>query len=626
MLFARVSLTCAAATATSLMVIDYAQALPPQDPQPPEEVQTEPQPGNEGAEKIGQIMADARRAITLEEYTRATQLLTKLVNLAPHQHSADAQELLGVVRERNGQMAHAKAEYDIYLEKYPDGAGADRVRQRMAAIKTAESAPREKLREASPGVFAGSDGRGGGSRLVVVHSADEGWPDEVAGKRDPNAFVTEVSGGFSSYYYYNEGSTRLMEFESRRTTIDDFVFQNALVNSVDLTWWRENDFLRYGMRFSGGYEQDFTGEGRSRSRVSTAYAEIEFKTTGTNVRIGRQTRYTGGIYGRFDGVLSGWQIAEKTRLNFVVGSPVDSSRDEPYRFERAFVSANVEFEDIFPNWDMSAYVIAQWAGNFVDRQAIGGEIEYFDDTTSLYASLDYDFHFNRVNALVLSGTYILEDQSSVSGSLDYITSPSLSTINALIGQTATSLDGLLSSFTVAEIKQLAQDRTTETMSANIGYSRPLNEKWQLALDATAFYTRGNPASGGVAAIAAPGVEVFASAHLVGTGVYTENDVISIAARYANAASSDLYLLDLSIRFPQSDRLNLRPRVRLGYRDLKVTTGTEFFAVPSVTANYEINRSTTFEVELGGRWSSRKTPVFSEESNEVFVFAGLRYDF
>ncbi|MCP5074250.1 MAG: hypothetical protein GY947_13300 [Rhodobacteraceae bacterium] len=626
MTLTRVTLVWAAGIAVSLIASEGALAVPPQDPLPPEEAQPETSALSEEDEKTDQIMTEARQAITLEDYSRAAQLLTKLVTQEPHQHSADAQELLGVVRERNGQMAHAKAEYDIYLEKYPDGTGAERVRQRLAAIKTAESAPRQKLREAGPGYIGGADGGGGGSRLVVVHSADEGWPDEVEAEQDPKAFKTEISGGVSSYYYYNEGSTRLNEFESRRTTIDDFVFQNALVNSVDLSWSRENDTLRYGLRFSGGYEQDFSGEKQSRSRVSTAYGEVEFKASGTSVRVGRQTRFTGGQYGRFDGVLTGWQVAEKTRLNFVVGSPVDSSRDQPFRFERAFVGANVEFEDILPNWNVTAYVFAQRVGSLVDRQAIGAEVEYFDDATTLYGSLDYDFHFNRVNAFVLSGTHIFEDRSSISASLDYVTSPSLSTLNALIGQTATSLDELLGTRSVSEVKQFALDRTTKTMSANIGYSKPLNDKWQLAVDATAFYTTGNPASGGVAEVTAPGLELFASVHLIGTGIYSENDVVSLAGRYANTAGSDLYLLDLSMRFHQSDRLTLRPRVRMGYRDLKVISGTEFFAVPSVTANYEINRETTFEVELGGRWSSQKTTVFREESNEIFVFAGLRYDF
>lgn len=32
--------------------------------------------------------------------------------------------MLGLARERNGQLAHAKAEYEEYLREYPNGEGA----------------------------------------------------------------------------------------------------------------------------------------------------------------------------------------------------------------------------------------------------------------------------------------------------------------------------------------------------------------------------------------------------------------------------------------------------------------------------------------------------------------------
>ena len=43
--------------------------------------------------------------------------------------------MLGIARERNGQMAHAKAEYEEYLRRYPEGPAADRIRSRLKAIR-----------------------------------------------------------------------------------------------------------------------------------------------------------------------------------------------------------------------------------------------------------------------------------------------------------------------------------------------------------------------------------------------------------------------------------------------------------------------------------------------------------
>ena len=45
------------------------------------------------------------------------------------------------------RLAHAKAEYEEYLRLYPEGDGAERVRQRLEGILTARAKPKEKLRK-----------------------------------------------------------------------------------------------------------------------------------------------------------------------------------------------------------------------------------------------------------------------------------------------------------------------------------------------------------------------------------------------------------------------------------------------------------------------------------------------
>ena len=79
------------------------------------------------------LYRQAIQSISSEDYIRATQLLTRLIASRDDTYSERAQELLGNVREANGQLAHAKAEYEIYLAKYPDGDGASRVRARRAS-------------------------------------------------------------------------------------------------------------------------------------------------------------------------------------------------------------------------------------------------------------------------------------------------------------------------------------------------------------------------------------------------------------------------------------------------------------------------------------------------------------
>ncbi|MBV9725447.1 MAG: SPOR domain-containing protein, partial [Gammaproteobacteria bacterium] len=70
-------------------------------------------------EQLHQILADARTAMAAHNYPEAIALLTKLQRQPEFPERARAQELLGLARERSGELAHAKAEYEEYLRRYP---------------------------------------------------------------------------------------------------------------------------------------------------------------------------------------------------------------------------------------------------------------------------------------------------------------------------------------------------------------------------------------------------------------------------------------------------------------------------------------------------------------------------
>ncbi|MFQ5622568.1 MAG: hypothetical protein ACE5FS_04145, partial [Paracoccaceae bacterium] len=343
-------------------------------------------------------------------------------------------------------------------------------------------------------------------------------------------------------------------------------------------------------------------------------------------RVGRQTRNSDGIFSRFDGALFTWKPRERTAVNLAVGSPVDSSADAPAKDDRYFVSASADFEDIADRVDLTVYGIEQRAGSLVDRRAVGAEVQYIDDRRSFFGAIDYDLHYKRISSLVVSGSITNPDSSTISARADYVHSPGLVTTNALQGQAANTLDQLLQTFSVSQISELALDRTAETASLNVAYSRPLDEKTQLTVDGTLYHTGGNPASGGVAAVPAPGLEFFASAQLVRSDIFRKGDVASATLRYANTVSTDLYLLDVYSRYPVSKKLRLRPRIKLGYRNLKTAGGSEVFVIPSMTANYQFTKTTSFELELSSLWSSRKTGTTRESSNEIGIVAGYRVEF
>ena len=89
-----------------------------------------------------QMLREARVALENHQYPQAVDLLNTLLRQPEYPARADAQELLGLVRERAGQLALAKAEYEDYLRRYPDRHGAARVRSRLQALAAASLAPK----------------------------------------------------------------------------------------------------------------------------------------------------------------------------------------------------------------------------------------------------------------------------------------------------------------------------------------------------------------------------------------------------------------------------------------------------------------------------------------------------
>ena len=86
-------------------------------------------------------MDEARAALHKSNLGAAIQLLTKILKYPESEYSAEAQELLGVARQKSGQLAEARAEFEDYLRRYPTGEPSERVRQRLAGIETANGEP-----------------------------------------------------------------------------------------------------------------------------------------------------------------------------------------------------------------------------------------------------------------------------------------------------------------------------------------------------------------------------------------------------------------------------------------------------------------------------------------------------
>lgn len=560
----------------------------------------------------GAAMDEGRAALKKGQPEAATKLFNKVLTLPDNDYSAEALELLGLAYQRGKQNQGAEAAYEAYLKKYPAGEGADRVRQRLSGIVTAteQAVPAPTTKAAvrrSPGGF---------------RSASDGSP------------AWNVSASASQFYIRDDSFRSINDPSIPQNPNDDpedhRVHRNVLLSSFDLTGSWSTDLYRQRIRFSATEEHDFSGEAGELISVAALYYELAARDWASELRVGRQTRNTGGVLGRFDGALASWQATPLLRVNAVAGSPVARRFDEPFKDGKFLYGVSIDIAQIYEGLDISLYAIEQRDQDWIDRQAIGAEARYLSEQLSAFATVDYDTHYRELNAAILSSTWTWPDKSALSGAIEFRKSPFLSTWTALQGQPFLTLYDLLKAHTLSEVEQLALDRTTEYRSATLGYSRLLTADVQINLDVTATDTSGAPGSGGVPEMPDTGTEVYYSAQLIASNVLSAGDAFTTGFRFADLETSNLYVVDLSARYPLTDAWRIGPRLRLGYRegDGDGDGGglTEYTVLPSVLINYYWTRDLALELEAGANWTKTEDATSTVEETEFFFTFGYRYDF
>jgi len=561
------------------------------------------------------LMRQSIQAIDAGDYRRATQLLTKLVGLPLNTQSARAQEILGNVREANGQLAHAKAEYEIYLQKFPDGEGAARVRARLDAILSGAtplppSPPAATVAGTAPPRRAGS------------------FRPTVAGPAEPAGPTVRDQGVFTLTYRFNQGATEITDLEPDpdETEEEDDVFNNALTAGLQFSRVIEGEGRRVRLSFAGLADVDFEDSDDSGLRLSEALISVEDRASGRVVTFGRQRLDPQGIAYRVDGVTLKLPMDSGMVLGLVLGTAVDSTRDDLFGDDRILAGASATWENALGDGAVTVYAAVQSDGSFTYRQALGAEYKLDTGSGSLYANAEYDLKFGAMNRVLLTGARVLDGGARVTGRLSYYRSPSLNLENALIGQGTDDIDDLLATFTRAEIEALALDRSAEVMTLGATYYGKINETWDLALDGTLYKSSGTPASGGVDAVDGGGLQVYLGARAIGSSVFIPDDQVSLGLRFSHSDDNNLYVLDSSMRAPVSEKLSLQPRLRVGYRDFTDGPGTETFLIPSVNARYRIDRSLSLQMDAGARWSREDTPTTITRENEFFLTAGVTKSF
>ena len=536
-----------------------------------------------GMTKSQALFAEAKSHIIIGEYRQAVQKLTKLLNMPDNESTEAGHELLGLAREKNQQIAHAIAEYRIYLKKYPQGEFRNRVSQRLNGLTQARKKKPRTLRKA-----------------------------KAVNKETP----WDVYGTVFQFYRRDVDTTDTSDTQSIRSSLD---------TDISVSSRKRTKKLDIRTQMTGSYQFDLEENDESQFRLSSLYIDASDRNRQWDARFGRQSKNSGGVLGRFDGVALGYRIAPEWKLNAVTGFPVVISSSNQFQTDKSFFGMSVDAGTFKKYWNASAFLIKQSAYDIDDRTAIGAELRYLNPKATIFALVDYDIDYKSLNIAQIIGNIQLPGQTSLNLVADYRNSPALTTSNSLQGQINGTLEELLLTYTEEELRQLAQDRTAVFRSVSGTLSKSLKDDLQISLDLAASHLESTPGSGGVDATPSTGIEYFYGAQLIANNIFKKGDTALFGLRYADTSSSDTLTLSINSRFPYKKNWRFNPRLRID--DQKRSNNAKILKIrPSFRADYRARRNLKVELEIGYDQADIEDNFGSRKESNYFVNIGYILDF
>jgi tetratricopeptide (TPR) repeat protein len=533
------------------------------------------------------LMVQGRDALSAKNHEVAVEAFNKLLLLPPNDYSQDAQEWVGVARERLGQADKAKTEYDLYLRLYADGESANRVMQRLAGLA--------------------------GQAAVQ--------PVAVAEEKKKAARWMAFGAVSSRYYFGNSTNESTQTFNNVSETITTkSTDQSMLITTGDVSGRYVSEEYDGRLVFRASNTKDFLTNDPTLNRVSAAYGELKDRTREYMVRVGRQSSMGGGVMGRFDGVYGTLGDAQEMKVNGVVGALADYSQGQkPVFFGAGYESGPYSF-----------YALNQTVEGVLDRRALGAEWRYFEGNQSAFAQVDFDTEFKEVTLAQLTGAAPF---SGMNFNFLLNHSKPLSTRNALAGASTSSVDALLSAVgSASALHDLASARTMSTDMGQVGVTIPFMQKWQAGGDVRLTNTSGLAASGTqntvqgfLDAVPSRGVEKAVTANLVGSSLYAEGDIWSASTTLSTSGSVNGQSVFLANHMQYQSGWAMDTSM-LFYRQKDQVGGVTTRWSPMVRGAYRIRDSLSFDVDAGYENTKIEGTQATNKTSRIFGSAGVRWDF
>jgi len=541
------------------------------------------------------IMAKAKKAMTNKKYRTAISLYTKVINSSATKYHKQAQEFLGVAREKNGQLIHARAEYRIFLKKYPDGEDAIRVNQRLLALNTILLRPKKKLRKTKSKL---SDWQHFGS-VSQFYRSDTTTSVDVLNSNETETSAATLSSVFN---YISRKRTESLHIKSQLTASHLYYIDNPVK--------------------------------KERGRINIAFVDFAAANKDKSIRIGRQSQNRAGAPGRMDGAWVEYRMTPGLKVNLVGGYPVNTTLSNTLQKNKPFYGISFDFTSEDKALDYSFYTIEQKVDSIIDRSALGTEFRYRKGMQNHFLLLDYDNYFNELNTFYFIGNWRFSNSATVVATLNYRNSPILTTSNALQGQGTQTIESLLTTLSEEQVKQIALDRTARYSSASISSYFKLSKNWVFSGDMTVAKldstptTPANPPIVEILGQESTGNEYFYNLQFLSNDLFSSNEIIKYQISYADTKTYNKTRYIVSSSFKYNNKWRYRPK--LSYEDRISSSGVKTQRIiPAIRVDYKPTRHFKWEFDASYGSSneiSTSTNPIEVRQDDLSLSIGFIWDF
>jgi len=607
-------------------------ARPPAEAGPTQSFDVPPFPAGSDVEKYAEaVMKLGQQALNAGEGEKAIQAFDAILKLPQNKQSQGAQEWIGMARQRSGDHVKAKAEYELYLKLYPEGAEAARVRGRLEALQQ-----------------------------VLSQSAQT-----RSGKTVRKIEETKVYGSLYTYYY--GGFTQ--------ETVTDKTRQLATANATTNLNRHDQSLLQAAFDITGRYRKDeydnkvvargtqmynemaTTDARRNISRLRALYYETSSQDWYL-LRVGRQPGNSGGILDyRFDGAWFRYTaVPQLLNINLVAGQPRQFSLsstyvpDDPRNFRadlnRYFWGANVDIGPVAQAWSGNAYFLNQMVNGVVDRRAVGTELRYAANGKNAFGLVDYDISYGALNIAMLNGTWVTEG-TTFTVMADHRRTPYLQTTNALFGVPNASMS-IINTSNEALLRSQAKTITATSDLFLAGVLHSVTKDWQLGGDVRLNRISGTSASNCLVILpgtstlflnpnattdapctlqAQPGVGNIwtVTGQAIGNRFPAENMTLVMTGSYITSSAYKGETITLNSLTRLNSRFQFDTFVML-YHQTDNFDAELYRVTPTLRVDYRFLNSWVLEGSGGVEKTLSDDPSRKTSTMREFFFLGLRWDF